>query len=85
MVTSCNIRVQSACGQWEPYYTAFHLVRLSANEVICNFMGSMTAQHHGWQMVAQMLTEKVFNGIERQAVFTFDHHGEETNLIVEAN
>jgi len=81
--TFCSVRIASACGKWDNYYSVANVERMSANECIVNFMREMGHGVHGWQMVAQMLTEAVCMRGESVATFTFDHNGEQTNIIVE--
>lgn len=80
----CNVRIQSACGQWSPVYSVENAERMSANAFIKNAIFSLTRETHGWQMVAQMLTEAVCIRKQNEARFAFNYDGEPYEIIVSA-
>ena len=79
--TFCSVRIASACGQWDNYYSVENVERMSANKFIVNALSAM-GYKHGMQMVAQSLTEAVCVRNESKAIWTWNHDGEQTNVIV---
>jgi len=79
--TFCSVQIASACGQWDNYYSLADVERMSANKFIVNALSEM-GYKHGMRMVAQSLTEAVCMRGEDRAVWTFDHDGELTKIVV---